>query len=498
MGTAFLVCPESGAPRAYKDAVLAARDDDTVLTRAFSGRLARGIANSFTTSMKGASPLFLRFPSQNNLTRPMRSAGAAGHADYLSLFAGQAASLAREIPAAELVDKLVRETATARAALQSDRKALPSAPAESKRLVVHLFFRQMSCSLLAIVRFTVRIFGGRLTMRQIKFGMIASIGDFTKTRALAERGEELGFYSVSVADHLINTFGKRLPELECYTALTAIALITKRVRLLPLVTAMSYRNPALLGKITSTLDHISGGRLIAGLGSGWLKREYDGFGYPYPSNAERIDQLAEGIQVLKAMWTQDEPVFHGRYFSIDKAYNVPKPIQKPHPPILVGGAGSAVLKVAAREADILNLIAPVTRGAVDFKESARFDKPDLKRRLGLLHKYAREAGRDPDSIEISSLSTTFIAADKSQGDAMAKRAAENMGSARRRGRAQFSHAFGWHSGGSPARDSLPHRRLQHHLLHRLVHDGRVARTVRQAGYAGVCELSAESNRGEGY
>lgn len=264
-------------------------------------------------------------------------------------------------------------------------------------------------------------------MRQIKFGMIASIGDFTKTRALAERGEELGFYSVSVADHLLNTFGKRLPELECFTALTAIAMITKRVRLLPLVTAMSYRNPALLGKITSTLDHISGGRLIAGLGSGWLKREYDSFGYPYPSNAERIDQLAEGIQVLKAMWTQDEPVFHGRYFSIDKAYNVPKPVQKPRPPILVGGAGSRVLKVAACEADILNLIAPVTRGAVDFKESARFDKPDLKRRLGLLHKYAREAGRDPDTIEISSLSTTFIAADKSQGDAMAKRAAENMG-----------------------------------------------------------------------
>jgi probable F420-dependent oxidoreductase len=264
-------------------------------------------------------------------------------------------------------------------------------------------------------------------MPEIKFGIAASIADFSKTRMLAEQAEALGFYSISVPDHLLNTYGKRLPELECYTALTAIAMITKRVKLLPLVTAMSYRNPALLGKITSTLDNLSGGRLIAGLGSGWLKREYDAFGYPYPTNADRIDQLAEGIGVLKAMWTQEEPSFHGRHFSIDKAYNVPKPLQKPHPPILVGGAGSAVLKVAAREANILNLIAPVTRGAVDFKESARFDKPDLKRRLGLLHKYAREAGRDPNSIEISSLSTTFVSSDKGQGDAMAKRAAENMG-----------------------------------------------------------------------
>jgi probable F420-dependent oxidoreductase len=264
-------------------------------------------------------------------------------------------------------------------------------------------------------------------MRQIKFGALAPVADFTKARALAEKAEAMGFYSVSVPDHLINTHGKRLPELECYAALTVLALVTRRVRLLPLVTAMSYRNPALLGKITSAVDNISGGRLIAGLGSGWLKREYDAYGYPYPSNAERIEQLAEGIEVLKAMWTQEEPAFHGRHFSIDKAYNVPKPIQKPHPPILVGGAGSAVLKVAARYADILNLIAPVTRGFVDYKESARFDKPDLKRRLGLLHQYARECGRDPASIEISSLSTTFLSTDRSQSNTMAQRAAENMG-----------------------------------------------------------------------
>src|SRR5579875_4099573 len=114
-------------------------------------------------------------------------------------------------------------------------------------------------------------------MRQIKFGALAPVPDFAKARTLAEKAEALGFYSVSVPDHLINTHGKLIPERECFAALTGLAVVTRRVRLLPLVTAMSYRNPALLGKITSSIDNISGGRFIAGLGTGWLRREYDAY-----------------------------------------------------------------------------------------------------------------------------------------------------------------------------------------------------------------------------
>jgi nitronate monooxygenase len=111
MGTAFLACPESGAAEVYKAAVLAARDDATILTRAFSGRMARGLANSFTIEMKAHPQDLLRYPAQNNLTRPMRTAAAKqGLADYLSLWAGQAAPLARAMPAADLVALLVRET----------------------------------------------------------------------------------------------------------------------------------------------------------------------------------------------------------------------------------------------------------------------------------------------------------------------------------------------------------------------------------------------------
>jgi nitronate monooxygenase len=112
MGTAFLVCPECGSAEVYKAAVRKARDDGTILTRAFSGRLARGISNSFATEMKAHERSLLPYPAQNNLTRAMRAAAAKkGNADRLSLWAGQAAALARELPAADLVEQLIRETA---------------------------------------------------------------------------------------------------------------------------------------------------------------------------------------------------------------------------------------------------------------------------------------------------------------------------------------------------------------------------------------------------
>lgn len=120
MGTAFLVCPESGASAAHKAAIRAARDDSTTLTRAFSGRLARGISNLFTESLKGHEALLLRYPAQNNLTRPMRAAAAKqGYADCISLWAGQAAPMAREMPAAELVRRLVTETEAIAASITS-------------------------------------------------------------------------------------------------------------------------------------------------------------------------------------------------------------------------------------------------------------------------------------------------------------------------------------------------------------------------------------------
>jgi probable F420-dependent oxidoreductase len=267
-------------------------------------------------------------------------------------------------------------------------------------------------------------------MRDIKFGVFLPTHDFAKAQAAAESAEAQGYYSVSINDHFFPPMGpeqRKVPQLECYTTLAAIAALTKRVMLAPTVTAMSFRNPALLAKMTSTLDHISGGRLIAGLGSGWLRDEYDAAGYPYPSNAERIDQLAEGIHVLKAMWTQEEPSYSGRYFKIEKAYNFPQPVQKPHPPVMVGGGGSKLLKVTAQEADIANLTAPITAGAVDMAAMVKFDRAEMKKRIAMLRNFAKAAGRDPDAIEIGGFITVLPAADQSVSDAIAQGTAKAMG-----------------------------------------------------------------------
>jgi probable F420-dependent oxidoreductase len=257
-------------------------------------------------------------------------------------------------------------------------------------------------------------------MRPIKFdACLPQDADFPFASAFAQRAETLGFHSVSITDHMFFIGGNyvaRSPHLECYTTLAALAMVTSRIRLMQAVTAMSFRNPALLAKMTSTLDHISGGRLTVGVGAGWYKKEYDAYGFPYLSNAERIEQLAEGIKVLKSMWTEEEPTYHGRFFSIEKAYNFPRPMQLPHPPLLVGGGGRKVLQIAATEADILNIIPPSISGTG--AEVFPVDIAALVPKVTTFREQLKAAGRPLESVELSGFSNVAIAHDKSTADEM--------------------------------------------------------------------------------
>src|SRR5579883_1675906 len=267
-------------------------------------------------------------------------------------------------------------------------------------------------------------------MREIKFGLYLPTGDFARARRVAERAERQGFYSVSINDHLYSPMGQRDPQLECFTTLSAIAAITTKIRLAPAVVAMSFRNPALLAKTASTLDCISNGRLILGLGSGWQRTEYDAHGYPYPSTSERLHQLEDGINVLKAMWTQEEPAYQGRYFSVRNAYNHPRPVQKPYPPIMLGGSGPGLLQVAARHADIALLTPPIYHDKDSVQDPAsavKFTKKVLARRIDQLNDLAAAAGRNPDSIERASLVFVRMSADQTRSDAMVRQIAAQMG-----------------------------------------------------------------------
>ena len=266
-------------------------------------------------------------------------------------------------------------------------------------------------------------------MHDVKFGIFLPTGNYAAAKKTALRAESEGFYSVSINDHFFSPLGQpQTPQLECYTTLTAVAAVTERIRLTPSVTAASFRPPPLLAKITSTLDQVSNGRLTLGLGAGWKQDEYDAHGYPYPSNAERLTQMAETIQILKAMWTQDEPTFHGKYFSITKAYNNPRPVQKPHPPLMLGGSGSGLLKIAAAEADILNLIPPIFNGK-DFVNdpiaTVEFDTAQLKRRIGMFKRYTEEVGRDPQQVELGGL--LLLNLSKKQNDENQAKMAAHLG-----------------------------------------------------------------------
>lgn len=142
---------------------------------------------------------------------------------------------------------------------------------------------------------------------------------------------------------------------ETWTTLAAIAPMTKKIRLGQLVTCTLFRNPAYLAKISSLLDVISCGRLEFGLGAGWYEHEFKGYGYPFPSPRNRILMMDETIEIIKRMWTEPRSSFNGKYYQIEEALNDPKPLQKPHPPILVGGGGEKyTLKVVAKHANKWN------------------------------------------------------------------------------------------------------------------------------------------------
>ncbi len=218
----------------------------------------------------------------------------------------------------------------------------------------------------------------------------------------AEMAEHLDYHSFWLVDHF---WSPGLPEvdlLESISMMSAIAARTERVRIGTLVLCNSFRNPALLAKSLTTIDHISNGRLEIGLGSGWMEQEYRAYGYEFPPIGTRLRQLEEGLQVLKAMFTENRASFKGRYYTIADAPNNPKPVQQPHPPIMIGGAGEKVmLRLVARYADRWNCPA----GYRDFKKT-----------LGVLHEHCRAAGRDPKEITVSEQVMVCLGANKAEAD----------------------------------------------------------------------------------
>lgn len=192
-----------------------------------------------------------------------------------------------------------------------------------------------------------------------KMELVDVVGDAEKWNVavdVALRAEQLGFHSIWVYDHFHNVPRPAHEAVfECWTTMAAISQRTSSIRLGQMVGCNSYRNPGLLAKITSTLDVISGGRLEWGIGAGWYENEYRGYGFEFPKPKDRIGMLRESVEIVKSMWTNVETTYDGKYYKTVRANCDPKPLQKPTPPIWIGGGGEQLtLRVVAEHADCSN------------------------------------------------------------------------------------------------------------------------------------------------
>jgi F420-dependent oxidoreductase-like protein len=224
-------------------------------------------------------------------------------------------------------------------------------------------------------------------------------GLFDHAATLAAAVEEAGFSLVTVMDHFYQITGvgpETDPMLEAYSTLGALSQRTSRVRLGALVTGVTYRNPAMLAKTVTTLDVVSGGRALLGIGAAWNEDEHLGYGFDFPRVGERMDRLDEALTIIRAMFSEERPTFEGKHYRIHDALNVPRPIQPGGPKILVGGGGEQrTLRIAAKHADMTHWF------------PLGFDV--LRRKNDLLERYCEEIGRDPATIERTMSAPVLVA-----------------------------------------------------------------------------------------
>jgi F420-dependent oxidoreductase-like protein len=239
----------------------------------------------------------------------------------------------------------------------------------------------------------------------IRFGLQVAQQQTTveELKEVWKEAEALGFDTLWVNDHLLPSVGPADgPNLEAWTLLAAMAVSTSRVKIGSMVTSNTFQNPAILAKMATTVDQLSHGRLILGIGAGWFEREHQAYGVPFPSVKERTKALAEALQVITKLWAANPTVsFKGQYYTLVDAPFMPKPIQQPHPPIMIGGAGEKrVLPLVARYAQMWNV--------------PSLTPDDIAAKNKVLEEACRKIGRNCAEIERSVLTPLYIKADPAE------------------------------------------------------------------------------------
>ena len=231
-------------------------------------------------------------------------------------------------------------------------------------------------------------------------GGSAHLGD--AIGSLAQQAERAGFYSFWVMDHFFQIPAVGKPEnemLEGWSTLAFVAGRTNHLRLGTLVTGVTYRHPGILVKTATALDVLSQGRAYFGVGAAWNEQEHQGLGVPFPPLAERFERLEELLQIARQMWAGDEQPYHGKHYSLERPLNSPTSVQRPHPPIMIGGGGEQkTLRLVAQYGDACNLF-------------ARLGDDTLRHKLDVLRQHCETVGRPYDEIERTALATMRITRD---------------------------------------------------------------------------------------
>ena len=227
----------------------------------------------------------------------------------------------------------------------------------------------------------------------------------------ARAAEAAGFDLVTVMDHFYQIRGigpVTHPMLEAYTTLGALAASTSRVKLATLVTGVTYRNPAMLAKMVTTLDVISNGRAVLGLGAAWNEDEHKGYGIEFPPIGQRMDRLDEALTIAKLMFTQDRPSFEGKYYRIERALNIPRPIQPGGPKILIGGTGEKrTLRLLAQHGDIGHWFG----GEIE----------ELQRKKQIFYEHCEAVKRDPSEVQLTLGVSIVLVENETDGKAILDR-----------------------------------------------------------------------------
>ena len=222
---------------------------------------------------------------------------------------------------------------------------------------------------------------------------------FSTVKSLATHAEQTGWDGIWLADHFMpNAEDTSAPWPEAWTTLAALAATVPRIRLGTLVTGNTYRHPAVLAKMAATVDHISEGRVVLGLGSGWQENEHEKYGIPFYTVKKRLERLEEACQVIKGLFEKTSATVDGKFYQLNDAPLEPKPVQTPLPLLIGGGGEKVTLRITAQYADEWNVWGKVA---------------DLKHKMSILDQHCEKLGRDPAHIHRTAVAMVFLTDDES-------------------------------------------------------------------------------------